>query len=76
MKFSTKDQDNDTYARHCARLFKGAWWYKTCHACNLNGRYLKGKTETFADGITWYYWKGHRYSLKFVEMKIRPYHSE
>lgn len=30
-KFSTKDQDNDTYEKNCAVEFTGAWWYGQCH---------------------------------------------
>ena len=72
MKFSTKDQDNDRHPDgNCAIYCKGAWWYKACHASNLNGRYLSGQHGTHADGINWYNWKGHYYSLKTTEMKLR-----
>jgi len=75
MKFSTPDQDNDALATDvCARTYRGAWWYKDCHSSNLNGEYKPtGVITTFADGIDWKEWKGHYYSLKKVEMKIRPY---
>lgn len=71
-KFSTKDQDNDIFDDHCAQTFKGAWWYKTCHVSNLNGRYLKGKHSSFADGVNWRTWKGYHYSVKRAEMKMKP----
>jgi len=73
MNFSTKDQDNDAHSTaSCAAYFKGAWWYEICLESNLNGQYLKGKTSE-ADCVVWKRWKGLYYSLKFVEMKIRPY---
>ena len=71
MPFSTKDADHDAYPQSCAQQFKGAWWYKSCHNSNLNGLYLNGKHGSFANGINWYHWKGHYYSLTFTEMKLR-----
>ena len=70
--FSTKDQDNDGHeAQHCATSYKGGWWYSHCHASNLNGRYLSAQHTSYADGVNWYYWRGHFYSLKIAEMKLR-----
>ena len=69
--FSTRDRDNDAHSKHCAVSFKGAWWYYYCHESNLNGLYLSGSHSSFADGVNWYRWKGHRYSLKISEMKVR-----
>ncbi|XP_067037288.1 microfibril-associated glycoprotein 4-like [Acropora muricata] len=66
--FSTKDSSSSS----CAVTYKGAWWYKGCHASNLNGIYHHGKHSSFADGVNWYDWKGHYYSAKRAEMKIRP----
>jgi len=74
MKFSTKDRDNDISTSFCAQYWRGAWWFKKCHACHLNGEYFKGGAIKYeAMGVIWYYWKGHYYSLKFTEMKFRPY---
>jgi len=40
MKFSTKDQDNDQKPdTNCAELYKGAWWFRSCYNCCLNGIY-------------------------------------
>ncbi|XP_069107986.1 microfibril-associated glycoprotein 4-like [Argopecten irradians] len=70
-RFSAKDKDLDTWAQNCAQKFHGAWWYKDCHKSNLNGKYLSGPTTTFANGVVWYQFKGHHYSLKSSKMMIR-----
>ncbi|KAI0229484.1 Fibrinogen C domain-containing protein 1-A, partial [Lamellibrachia satsuma] len=72
MAFSTKDRDNDVDSRHCAQLYHGGWWYKGCHHSNLNGLYLSGANTAHGKGINWYQWRGWKYSLKKVEMKLRP----
>ena len=73
MAFSTKDSDNDKDGKNCAVEFKGAWWYAACHLSNLNALYHHGAHKSYADGINWYTWKGHQYSLKSTSMKIRPH---
>ena len=84
--FSTKDRDNDGGgSRNCAELRHGAFWYKNCYAANLNGEYLRNDTGEvdvaaiynssdldYRRGIVWFDWKGWKYSLKRVEMKIKP----
>ncbi|XP_030391379.1 ficolin-2-like isoform X1 [Gopherus evgoodei] len=72
MPFTTQDCDNDQYSDNCATSFKGAWWYKACHWSNLNGLYLRGTHESYADGVNWKTGKGHKYSYKVSEMKFRP----
>ncbi|XP_075041985.1 ryncolin-1-like [Mixophyes fleayi] len=72
MKFTTKDQGNNPGVGNCAQFYKGAWWYFGCHYANLNGLYHHGQHASFADGINWYTGKGHYYSYKQSEMKIRP----
>jgi len=70
--FSTFDMDNDIYAGQCAVNFNGAWWYNSCHSSNLNGLYLYGPHQSYANGVNWSQWRGYHYSLKSTEMKIRP----
>ncbi|XP_067423515.1 angiopoietin-related protein 7 [Emydura macquarii macquarii] len=71
--FSTKDKDNDKCVDHCAEFRKGGYWYSCCTDSNLNGIYYrKGEHTKNMDGITWYGWHGSTYSLRRVEMKIRP----
>ncbi|XP_051972525.1 ficolin-1-B-like [Xyrauchen texanus] len=69
MSFSTKD--HDLTAHRCPEVYKGAWWYNQCHNSNLNGLYKNGPHETYADGINWLSGKGHNYSYKYTDMKIR-----
>uniref|UniRef100_F6UAK1 Fibrinogen C-terminal domain-containing protein n=1 Tax=Ciona intestinalis TaxID=7719 RepID=F6UAK1_CIOIN len=70
--FSTKDRDQDTLATaNCAESFKGGWWYTACHAANLNGLYLSGQHDSYANGVNWRPWRGYHYSLKISEMKLR-----
>ncbi|CAJ0952905.1 unnamed protein product [Ranitomeya imitator] len=71
IKFSTKDEDNDIYEGSCSLLYKGGWWYSNCHGANLNGLYHLGAHTSYGDGINWFTGKGHNYSYKHVEMKIR-----
>lgn len=73
MQFSTKDNDNDIQAgASCAVKYKAGWWYSECHWSNLNGLYHGGPHDSFADGINWYTFRGHNYSLKRTEMKLKP----
>uniref|UniRef100_A0A452GFP7 Fibrinogen C-terminal domain-containing protein n=1 Tax=Gopherus agassizii TaxID=38772 RepID=A0A452GFP7_9SAUR len=71
MMFTTQDRDNDFSITNCAITFKGAWWYKHCHRSNLNGLYLSGAHESYADGMNWVSGKGYKYSYGLSEMKIR-----
>ncbi|EPQ12650.1 Ficolin-2 [Myotis brandtii] len=70
--FSTKDQDNDGASSNCAEIYQGAWWYRSCHNSNLNGRYLGGSHQSRGNGINWHSGKGSYYSYKVAEMKVRP----
>ncbi|XP_067051657.1 fibrinogen-like protein A isoform X3 [Acropora muricata] len=68
MAFSTKDRDNDRNVGKCAVSYTGAWWYKSCHYSNLNGKYGKNQGNR---GLRWYNFRG-TLSLKLSEMKLRP----
>nr|XP_046187988.1 microfibril-associated glycoprotein 4-like [Oncorhynchus gorbuscha] len=70
-KFSTFDKDQDTHVSNCAKSYLGGWWYGECHSVNPNGVYLWGDS-IYGIGINWVNWKGYKYSLKAIEMKIRP----
>jgi ficolin len=70
--FTTKDSDNDIWwSSNCAVTFKGGWWYYYCHKSNLNGAYHNEQPTSIADGIEWYLFKGHNYSLKTTSMMIK-----
>jgi len=73
--FSTPDQDNDAYSGSCAVYYKGAWWYSRNHRSNLNGHYYRSGNYSSGgcDGVEWSGWKGYWYSLRFTEMKFRPF---
>ena len=71
-EFSTKDQDNDNWLSvNCAEERHGAFWYGSCGLVNLNGEYVRNGASSYR-GVGWQYWKNNDYSMKRVEMKIRP----
>ncbi|XP_062853067.1 microfibril-associated glycoprotein 4 [Trichomycterus rosablanca] len=78
--FSTYDHDHDRYTGgNCAQYYGAGWWFDSCMAANLNGRYYRGRYTGITDGIYWGTWyiltdsrTGERYSFKSVEMKTRP----
>ncbi|XP_006865746.1 PREDICTED: tenascin [Chrysochloris asiatica] len=67
--FSTFDKDTDSAITNCALSYKGAFWYKNCHRVNLMGKY---GDNNHSQGVNWFHWKGHEYSIQFAEMKLRP----
>ncbi|XP_015204554.2 microfibril-associated glycoprotein 4-like isoform X2 [Lepisosteus oculatus] len=72
-KFSTFDRDQDPENLNCAEVYYGAFWYGPgCHVANPNGLYLWGSYPRGWVGVVWHTWKGSSYSLKHIEMKMRP----
>ncbi|XP_078592335.1 uncharacterized protein LOC144871147 [Branchiostoma floridae x Branchiostoma japonicum] len=73
-QFSTYDQDHDSSQNNCAQLKSGGWWYSDCSRSNINGRYYKTGMyhSTYQNGIYWHDFRGVWYSLKSVQMAIRP----
>jgi len=73
--FRTVDRDNDLLLIiDCAKNLHSGYWFKgglnlVCSLSNLNGQY--NNTDLF-QGVNWNPWRGAGYSLKFVEMKMRP----
>uniref|UniRef100_A0A8C6U066 Microfibril associated protein 4 n=1 Tax=Neogobius melanostomus TaxID=47308 RepID=A0A8C6U066_9GOBI len=73
MKFSTFDNDQDTWPDNCAQSFLGAFWYSNCHDSNPNSVYLWGvHPPLYAIGVIWQTWKGDDYSLKSIRFQTRP----
>ncbi|XP_060644834.1 microfibril-associated glycoprotein 4-like [Drosophila nasuta] len=66
--------DNDSESPRCAALRASAGWFNSCTKCNLFGPYLEGYYDTTHDyrAMWWEYWRGDLYSLKSVQMMIRP----
>lgn len=73
MKFTTFDNDLDTWDKNCAQHFLGGFWYGACHSANPTGMYAPHGAVGFDNvQVIWKTWKGYNYSLKTIVMKIRP----
>ncbi|XP_075154193.1 fibrinogen-like protein 1 [Haematobia irritans] len=72
-KFSTYDRDNDDNNEiNCAAEYGAGWWfYGNCSMSLLTGPY-RYEEDSRTWGISWSTWRGWNYSLKSVEMLIRP----
>ncbi|XP_063846531.1 ryncolin-1-like [Scylla paramamosain] len=60
----------ETKFRLSVGRYEGVFWYAACHKGNLNGYQYVGNHTSYADGINWYHWKGHHYSVKRTCMMI------
>ena len=73
MQFSTKDVDNDRSPHSCAQRHSGGWWFNKCSLANPNGLYHNGPySGQYANGAKWTTFRGQFYSLKRIEMKLKP----
>nr|XP_056702940.1 fibroleukin-like [Euleptes europaea] len=78
--FTTWDSDNDNYPMgNCGAYYGAGWWFDSCLAANLNGKYHWGRYSGVTSGIYWGTWyilidkrTNQKYSFKKVEMKTRP----
>eukprot|EP00105_Crassostrea_gigas_P034561 XP_019918709.1 PREDICTED: ryncolin-1 [Crassostrea gigas] len=70
LKFSTKDQDNDTWKDHCAVSFKGGWWFGACLTCDLNGLYRPSASGTWLC-VSWSKFGKENRGMKTASMMIR-----
>jgi ficolin len=73
MKFTTKDQDNDSWGKSCAADHdKGAWWYRDCSHSNLNGLYANSPVSGVKT-MNWYHFGNKREALRRASMMIRSW---
>ncbi|XP_042303233.1 fibrinogen-like protein 1 [Sceloporus undulatus] len=78
--FTTWDSDNDNYSMgNCGAYYGAGWWFDSCLAANLNGKYHHGRYSGVTNGIYWGTWyilidkrTSQKYSFKKAEMKTRP----
>uniref|UniRef100_A0A7M5V3Y2 Fibrinogen C-terminal domain-containing protein n=1 Tax=Clytia hemisphaerica TaxID=252671 RepID=A0A7M5V3Y2_9CNID len=72
LKFTTRDDDNDSKEHNCADEHSSGWWYKGCYAINANKAPAKQQQTTYAGGMSWPAWLGsHSQSLKAMNMAIK-----
>ncbi|XP_077463087.1 angiopoietin-related protein 4-like [Stigmatopora argus] len=75
LPFSTADRDNDLDADvNCSEVHSGGWWFSSCGASNLNGKYPKRSSPLRwqPKKMFWTNAKGHRQSLRTTLMKLAP----
>ncbi|XP_067391679.1 angiopoietin-related protein 3 [Emydura macquarii macquarii] len=76
LRFSTMDRDNNTKRDfNCPERYSGGWWQRTCGETNLNGKYIKARSEgklQRRQGIYWKSQKGRSYLIKSTKLMIHP----
>ncbi|XP_077440339.1 angiopoietin-related protein 4-like [Vanacampus margaritifer] len=73
LPFSTADRDNDLAVDvNCAELHSGGWWFNSCGAANLNGKYPRGPglLRWQPRRMFWTNTKGKNNSLRTTLMKL------
>ncbi|XP_051930043.1 angiopoietin-related protein 4-like [Hippocampus zosterae] len=75
LPFSTADRDNDLAADvNCAELHSGGWWFSSCGASNLNGKYPRrpGPVRWQPRRMFWTNTMGQKSSPRTTLMKLAP----
>ncbi|XP_044882688.1 angiopoietin-related protein 3 isoform X2 [Mauremys mutica] len=76
LRFSMMDHDNATKRDfNCPERYSGGWWHRTCGETNLNGKYIKPRSEGKLErrrGIYWKPQKGRFYLIKSTKLMIHP----
>ena len=81
MQFTANGSRNDHDLNNdinCAEYFHAAWWYNSCSAARLTGKYgmivddIKTGKTTYYQGIIWKSHLGNNEHPRYVDMKIRP----
>ena len=73
MQFTTKDRDKDMHnAENCAKMWEGAWWFKTCYNSHLNGRHpSRTGVNDARKRISWITFEYKFAGWAMSEMKLR-----
>uniref|UniRef100_A0A674K9D9 Angiopoietin-related protein 3 n=1 Tax=Terrapene triunguis TaxID=2587831 RepID=A0A674K9D9_9SAUR len=76
LRFSMMDHDNATKRDfNCPERYSGGWWHRACGETNLNGKYIKPRSEGKLErrrGIYWKPQKGRFYLIKSTKLMIHP----
>ncbi|XP_023960641.2 angiopoietin-related protein 3 isoform X1 [Chrysemys picta bellii] len=76
LRFSMMDHDNATKRDfNSPERYSGGWWHRACGETNLNGKYIKPRSEGKLErrrGISWKTQKGRFYLIKSTKLMIHP----